>query len=195
MFAQKGLEASNFKHGGRSKYVGHLFGEMATAYNRAVTDPELLSLAAELALTEARIVDTLEQRRLGASGDRYRAIGTALEALETAGRAQDGVAAADALRTLKTLVAAGNRDAALELELTAQLDLKRRLASTQARILRDTHQMLTQGQVLEVIAQLVDVVRRNVTNPSEITAVVVALSGLLDTGDRAPPDARRRADG
>jgi hypothetical protein len=157
MHAAKGSASGTYRHGGRSKYVGHLFGEMATAYTRAVSDPELLNLGAELALTEARIVDALEQRRLA--------------------------------QPAKASKASKRATAAIDLALTDQLDLKRRLATSQARILRDTHQMLTQGQVLEVIAQLVEIVRRHVQNPSEVTAVVVALSGLLDSGARAPTDA------
>lgn len=173
---------ANFVHGGRSKYLTFMQGRMQQIYAQAASDPELVSLEAELALVETRIAETLLRFERDLSGDRYAQLAAAYDAFQTAGKAGDPVGAAAAAADLRSLIDRGQHDAGLSTELAGQIELKRRLAEGQARILRDTYRMVSFDQVVQIFAQVVDMVKRNVKDPREVSAVVADLSRLIGPG-------------
>lgn len=177
-----GAAHPNFRHGGRSKYLQYMHGKLAEKYQAATTDPDLISLSAELALTEARIADVLEQMDFTASRARWSAAAQALEQLQAAAKAGRAVDVAAASDRLQQVLRAGAADSDAGAQLSDLTDLKRRLAEGQARIVRDTHQMLSMNQLLTIISQVVDVVSRNVKDPREVSAVVTDLKGLVGEG-------------
>lgn len=126
-------------HGRRSQYGLVIAGSpLHQFYEAAQSDPNLVTLRNEIALTEARIA-------------------AQLEAL---------------VHQTRPKAEAGER-------LSNLVDLKRRLVEGQARVARDTFQTVALAHVVTFIAQVADLIRRYVSNPEEVAAVVRGLTDLL----------------
>jgi hypothetical protein len=100
-------------------------------------------------------------------------------------RNEIALAEARIVALLDALQSGRRRPRGFDAQLTELLHLKRKLVEGQARVARDTFQMVTQAQIQTFLAQVSDLITRYVTNVDEVAAVVGGLTRLL--GPRADP--------
>jgi len=186
--APAGVAAPRYVHGRRSKYQQLLTGRLAELYDQSVGDPDLVNLTHELALTEARIGVVLSRLDVSLSAGRFRALATAVAEFKTNVRRMNVAGINASLVEIDRVIAAGLEDSGLQQELSDLIDLKRRLAEAQARILRDTHRMIPIDRMVELVAQVADIVQRNVADKHAVGAVVTDLARLLGPGAHPAPD-------
>jgi len=180
-----GADQPRFRTG---RYSKHLPSRLAARYGEALSDPELLSTRAEIAVVEARVAELLERLTTGESGAAWRAAASALVLVEKV--LADGGDPGPALAELRTIIAAGVGEAATWRELYAVLDQRTRLAESERRRLVEAHQVITVERALLLVSALSEVVRRNVEDravrnriASELQRLVAGDEGA-DRGDR-----------
>ncbi len=184
-----GPAAASWKHGRHSK---HLPQQLLERYLAASADPDLTSLRDEVALIDVRISQLLEA--LGETGNLrlWKDARTKLDAFKAAGaKKKVGVGEArTALQELDDLIDAGLSAAATWDELRETLDLRRKMAESETKRLKDLQQMITVQQALAVIALVVTEVKKHVTDRAAlaaITAQVVRVTGHR-SGEIAPAE-------
>jgi hypothetical protein len=183
-----GADTSQFIHGRRSRYGLVVAGSaLQRFYEAAISDPEQLTLRSEIALTEARIAEALDRLTRADAGD-WRAAAAAFADLQRAIRAGNRDAAAGATARLHAELTAGAAASTVAAALSDLTDLKRRLVEGQARVARDTFQTIALGHVATFVAQVADLIRRTVTNETEVATVVRGLSELLGPRTDPPTD-------
>jgi hypothetical protein len=141
----RGAAHPSFKHGRQSKYAAFVPAQLREAHQRFLADPEARELREEKAI--AALVLSEQLRRIGDDADQAAAGGAFLSAQELFADLLAAYAADDRPRVrrllgeVETALATGataehRRRAAVEAEAEARktLDLSRRLADTDARI-------------------------------------------------------------
>jgi len=191
--ALKAHEQPRFKTGSHSKYLVSLKGGLRKAYEQAMSGDvsKLTDLTAELVLTEARISELLTRFDADLSAKRLGEIAGALDRADDAARRQDGKAAAEAMRDVKSLLASATRAAAMQMELTMLVEQKRRLSETHTRVLFSSGQALTFTDLLIFVAQFQEIANRYVTDLHQKASLAADIQGLLGPGASPPIDAGR----
>ena len=160
-----GLAAPAFKHGRQSKYLP---ARLMERYTEALDDPDLLALRDELALLDARLADVLGRVDTGEAGRHW--IGLA-EAWRTVERSVNEVDRLQAMADLGDLIEQGVADYAAWDEVLRLIEQRRRLAESERKRLVEMQQMITVDRVMTLVAVLVDVVRRHVTDRQALSKI------------------------
>jgi hypothetical protein len=176
-----GPAAPAWRHGRHSKYLPR---DLASRYQEALRDPDLIGLRDELALVDVRMAQLLEA--LGQSGNTtlWKQARAKLEAFKVAGaKGRAGVEEArTTLQDLDALIASGLTAATTWDELRDTIDLRRRLSESETKRLRDLHQMISAERALALMAMLLDVVKQHVTDRHILAAIADQYARL--TGQR-----------
>lgn len=158
----------------------------------ASADPDLISHRDDVALLDVRISQLLET--IGETGNLrlWKDARAKLDALKAVGAKKrvDPAEAKGALQQLDDLIDTGLSAAATWDELRETLDLRRKMAESETKRLKDLQQMITVQQALAVIALVVTEVKKHVTDRAAlaaITAQVVRVTGQR-SGEVAPAE-------
>jgi hypothetical protein len=153
------------------RYSKHLPARLAERYGEALSDPELLALREEVALTDARIADLLKRVDTGESGRLWRGLGAAWKDFTKArhGKDTDGMAAA--LDKVGGLIGRGQADYATWGEIGGLLDQRRRLVESERKRLVEMQQVITAEKAMILLAAVVDVIRKNIDDRDVIAAI------------------------
>lgn len=171
-----------WKHGRHSK---HLPKDLLDRYLTAAADPELTSVRDEVALLDVRVSQLLEA--LGETGNLrlWKDARAKLDAFKAVGaKRKVGVGEArTALQHLDDLIDAGLSAAATWDELRETLDLRRKMAETETKRMKDLHQTISIDRALALMALLVTEVRKHVTDRNALAAISAQFVRL--TGQRS----------
>jgi hypothetical protein len=159
----RGPAHPSFKHGRYSKALLHRHA-LASAYEAAEADNQLLSIRAETALLQARAVELAERLGNGESGDRWAKLLAAWREFQAAGRAKDAAAAQSALTTIGQLIESAGDDEQQWSELSRVIDKKSVLASREHQRLKDIAGYLPVSDALILFSSMVEAVRKRVTD-------------------------------
>ncbi len=176
----------NFRHGRHSKYMP---SALAERYATAARDPDLTSMRDEIALSDVRIGQLLEA--LGETGNTrlWKASVIAFNQFKAAGGKKGAVVAARvALKQLEEVLTQGLTAAATWDELRETLELRRRLAESEVKRMKDLHQMITMGQALALLGRMAEATKTHVKDRAALAAINAEYVRL--TGGRsieAPP--------
>jgi hypothetical protein len=173
----KGIASATYKHGGRSKYLP---ANLQTRYQEAVDDPELLNLRTDLALVEARLAQLLERVDTGEAGALWKAAKDAFEDLRKAGVAKDPVAQQIAFNELSDVLGRGLSDYAAWNEISSLLEQRRKLSESERRRLVDMQQMISTEQAMLFAGQVLDIIRRNVSDRATLNAIQLDFIRLMN---------------
>jgi hypothetical protein len=141
--------------------------QLAQRYHEALASPVLLSLKDDLAVCEARLGALLQQIGTGESGQRWQALGEALDAFHRAMSANDPAAMQTHLATLRRLITAGHDDRAAWQEIQSLWDTRCRLTLTETKTLMTMQQMISTEQLMVMMGVITDTIQRAVTTHAE----------------------------
>jgi hypothetical protein len=160
----------NWKTGRHSKYLPT---NLAGRYAESVNDPDLTSLRDDLALADGRVTELLESLGQSGSTKLWMEARQRFDAFKAAGkRGRDAVGAARvAIQQLDDTLTAGLAAAVTWDELRETLELRRKLSESETKRMKDLHQMISAGAALGLMAQLVEVVAKNVTDRTALAAI------------------------
>jgi hypothetical protein len=166
-----GPAAPGHIHGRHSKYLPT---GLAEKYRQGLTDPDLLSHRADLALIDAKIFDLL------AAGDMPDAAywQQIRQAVGQADKALYGYAPPEYL-ALSALLHQGAANETRWAEVATWLDLRRKTADGERKRLVALQQMITVEQAMALIAQVVEVVNEYVTDRDTLAAIGSEVRAVL----------------
>lgn len=172
--ALKGMAAPSYSHGRYSKYMP---AGLRDDYVALLNDPTLNQLRPEIALVAQMLDEKLAQLRAGESRDLWQKCVEALaryrSALEEQAFGYEPSPSPEALLSvLSTLIDDGLRTFDVFKEIQPILEQHRKLVETENKRIHQISQVLTTEQAVAFVRQLGDSVKRHVSNPKEVSAVL-----------------------
>lgn len=159
----RGRALPQFKHGRFSKDLPE---RLARRVEQAQQDPELLSIAADVAMLEARAAELCRRFDSGESGAAWRELQDQWSELEAAMKSGDAAATKAALEAIGKTVRRGAANEENWAELQDVLARKASLAARENKRLVDMRAMLTIAQVGAMMASIAHAIREHVTDPA-----------------------------
>jgi predicted nucleic acid-binding Zn-ribbon protein len=174
-----GIASPHFKHGRRGKYLPT---RLLERYEEAVGDSELLALRDEIALIDVRINELLERIDTGESAALWAQLGAKFEKMQQAYASQDDSGFARAVKGLGAIIEQGGRADQVWDDIGNVIEQRRKLVESERKRLVDMQQMLTAEQAMTLLAAVVDVVRRNVTDRDALAAISADVKRIVLAG-------------
>jgi hypothetical protein len=137
------------------------------AYNRILGDEDIFTLSQEIAIIGSRVQQLNDLMDTYAEVANYAAIRLAYRKI------QDGVLFAkqgkinDGLQSLDEALVPIEAQSKLWRELNMQIEMYRRIAATQHRWMKDSDQMVTMTEVVEIIADFTSMVFKYLKTPQD----------------------------
>jgi hypothetical protein len=178
----------HYKNGRYSKYLPDHVRE---GYERARTDPRLLSLTDEIAVLDQRLGERLRQVGQGDSVALWSALREALATWSEALGAGDMTGMNTAFATMQRLITEGGDQAAAWGEIARLWETRGKLVATEVKTLQSMQQMVTQHQQMLILGRMVDTFTRAVQAHTDSSSgrkilhdVMVEFSDLTTRGER-----------
>lgn len=178
--ALKGLAHPSTIHG---RYSKDLPTRLLVTYQQAVSDPELLNMSAEIALTEARLSDLMRRVDKGESDRLWRELKATYRAMQDAQRAKDRQEVARLLNELGSLITHGHADVVAWSEVMTLIDTRRKLVDSEQKRRVAMQTMVRAEDATLLFRALVDVVHRHVSDKSILASITQEFSKLTAGGD------------
>lgn len=171
-----GLASPNLRHG---RYSAVLPARLLPSYEAAQSDPELLTLSAEIHVLDSRIQDVLGRVDTGEAGALWqKARETALE-VKKAMAVYDTVTQAERLLELLGYLAQGMNDWRAWGEVLNLIERRRRLVESERKRHIEMQQYIAVERMLLLAQVLTDSVRRNVTDRDALSRIQADFSRYL----------------
>lgn len=158
------------------RYSKHLPTRIAAAYNAAKSDPELISVRDEIALVDARTNEVLARLDSKEAAIHWLQLKSLVEQFRDVNPVKR-VQAAQALAEWSTEALS---DYAVWAEVLDLMERRRKLAETESKRLSAMGQMITSERAMILLAHVVDICRRNVSNRNELSAIAREIGQLAD---------------
>lgn len=171
------------------RYSRFLPERMLDRYREASADPNLLVLREDVALLDSRLADLLGRVDSGESGARWKAVKTAYSAWYKKRGTEDE---SDLLQTLQTAIFAGYSDMEAWDAIHQVLSQREKLVASERKAMVEAQQMVSVEQAMLLVRQVVDSVRRHVSDRDALSAISEDVGRLL-TISTAVPDGDRAA--
>jgi len=173
-----GPAAPAYKHGRYSKILP---ARLLDRYQTALDDPDLLAMNHEIGVIDARLHELIGRIDTGESGARWKMVRSAFNDYREARGTKDE---ATAMMALHAAIEAGVGDEAAWREISGLIGQRQTLVESERRRMVDLQQVITAGEAVALAAQLLDVVRRNVTDRGTLAAIGREFGSLLARDDR-----------
>ena len=171
-----GLASPNFKDGRYSKYLP---ARLAGKYLEAQNDPELLNLAGEIGLVEARIAELLEGVDRDAVGRVWAKIRATYDDLDLAMKTGDSNGTIACMVELGKLTRTGNRDYYAWEEIVKLIEQRRKLVDSERKRRVDMQNMITADRAMLLVSAIVGVIRDNVADRKVLTRISNEIGKLI----------------
>lgn len=181
----RGIASPHFKHGRYSKDIP---ARLAERYLEAISDPDLLSLDAEIAATTTRIGDLFHRADFGESGIWFRKLNDTLDKLNEAAAVGDDYNRNKMQAQLTALIRKGGDIDDAWQELAQLFDLRRRLASDERKRRVDMQQMITTEQMMALLGAIVGILKQYVEDQNVLFAIAAELRRLVSRNVGGEPD-------
>lgn len=169
-----GANHHNFIHGRASRAYSALPARFKEAYMASMEDDDLLSLRADISLTDARMNELIDRLDTGETGENWRSVATLSAGLlaELASVELDHAEMLSKATELSELsqVAISDERAWRELKSTSQH--RRKLVDTERQRLKDLHAYLTAEEALAIMGRITDSIIRHVEDKAVLTAIL-----------------------
>lgn len=177
----RGAASPHFKTG---RYSRDLPTRMASRYQEAVADPELLSLREEIAAIDARVSDLLGRVDTGEAGVAWRNATDAFFEVQTAISKQDVFHMQVGLTKLENLLAKGRNDYAAWGEVINLFEARRRLVVDERKRLVEMNQVITAERAMLLVGAIIEIIRRNVSDRNVLSSISREISTIVEEGGR-----------
>ena len=163
-----GLASPHFKTG---RYSKHLPSRLAAQYIAAESDPRLLELRDEVALTDARLADLLARVDTGESGALWQSLQALRMEVIACKRAGDSVGQTVALNALLDTVGQGHADYRAWAEIGGVIEQRRKLVESERKRLVEMQQTLTVERAMLLIGAISGVIKAHVHDRTTLAAI------------------------
>jgi len=181
----RGLASSSLKTG---RYSMDLPTRVAARYERAMADPELLSVRDDIALLQGAITDVLaEVKEAEASPDLDSILGS-VEKICREWQGWEWTKMQGELDALKELISGKRSQKSAMRDVRELIKEKSQLVAQENRLLADRQQMITVEQFMLGMRALGAAVRRLVDDPQTLRAIDVEFRRLASVPDREKRD-------
>lgn len=164
--------------GGR--YSKFLPLRLAARYEEARRDPQLLSLADDLAVLESRLCELLHALDAEEVAAQWGKALVAWQGVKSAAAVKDERKRLEHYRELDGLLTLGSGQAEQWAEIAEVMEQRRRLAETETRRLAHLQQFVTAQEINLLIAATIRTVQEHVADPGARARIAVELARLLD---------------
>lgn len=171
-----GLASPTLKDGRYSKYLP---ARLAARYGEAISDPNLISLREEIALTDARLGEVLGRLETGERESVWDELATGINAFEKAVKQGDAAGMKAAIASLTSLPKRGNAEREIWIEVGETIERRRKLVETEHKRLVAMQQMMTSEQAMMLITAVVSAVQKHVTDRSTLMAIQTDLTAIM----------------
>lgn len=178
----QGIASATFQHGGYSHFLPE---RMLPRYREAATDPNLLCLRHDIALLDARLADLLGRVDSGESGARWKEVKKAFSTWYKKRGTDDDAAL---LSDLQAAIFAGYSDIEAWQAIHDVLGQREKLVASERKAMVEAQQMVSVAQAMLLVTQVVESVKRHVSDPDALRAISADV-GRLITISRAVPTA------
>jgi len=188
-------------HGGKSlsgiaspvlttgKHSKHLPTRLLASYNERRSDPDLVAVADELALTDARIGELLGRVDTGESGEIWKSIKATYAAGEKARRAHDATGDPDQRQTffeaweaVGILIGEGIADREAWSDVFSLVEQRRKLAETETKRREKLGQMITADRAMVLMSAVLGLIRENVSDRHALDSIQRGVERLITQG-------------
>lgn len=160
----QGIASGTYKTGKRSKFLPlHL----AADYQRALDDPDLHSIADEIALSDARLCELLRRIETNDLGSAWGHLDTAYQQFTACRSAGDVAGMGKALTAMETQIGRGKDDYLLWREISDQVKLLSTLRLQEHRRLVDLESMMSAQQAGLLFGLIQQAVHKAVTTHAD----------------------------
>jgi hypothetical protein len=177
----RGLASPNLRTG---RYSRDLPVRIATRYEAALSDPELLSVRDDVALLQSAITDLMAEMAAAEAGPDLDAILEAIETISGGWKAWEWSKMEAELARLRELVGARREQRASLREVRELIKEKAQRVQQENRLLADRQQLITVEQYLLGMKALGAAVRRMVDDPDTLRAIDVEFRRLASISSR-----------
>ncbi len=164
----RGIASPHFK---TWRYSKHLPSRLAAQYIAAESDPRLLELRDEVALTDARLADLLGRVDTGESGALWAQLKQARADLLLAQRASDKAKQVEALNLIMDTISQGHADYRAWAEIGGVIEQRRKLVESERKRLIDMQQTLTVERAMLLIGAISGVIKAHVHDRTTLAAI------------------------
>jgi hypothetical protein len=161
------------------RYTTCIPDRLAGKYLEAQADPDLIGLRDELSLLDARLADVLTRVDTKEAGVHWANASNALQRYNNTGDA-------GAMDELRASIGDGLSDYAAWNEVFSLIERRRKLCETETKRLAAMGQQITAERAMILVAAMVDIVRRNVTDPQVMRSISGEVNKLIHRGDTHP---------
>lgn len=176
-----GIASASFRHGRQSRYLQSLPPVMRERYEHARTDPQLVSLIDEIALTDAGVADLLERMRDGdVPPPKWADAEASFRAFEDAQRANDTAGMVQALTQHRAFLRRGATYAEAWEQLSHLLNLRIKLVATESRRQHQQQELVDRGQFGQFARAVLLAVANRVTDVHTKSAIQEDVMRILD---------------
>ncbi len=182
---KRGAEHHFFVHGRSSGLFKALPKRFHEAYMASLKDNDLLSMRADIAVSDARMEELADRLDTGESGARWGQIGVIADSLlEEAGEDDPKP---DRFRNLAMeltrLCSSQTADDRSWRELKASSQHRRKLVDTETRRLKDLNAFMTAEECLAIVARIADSIVRHVDDKRALTAILAEIQASTGNTD------------
>lgn len=157
-------------------------------YREAYEDTDILNLNAEIAVVTTRIAELIKSQNFGDSTKLWGEVGSLAASIDQAVGDQDLSLIESLAERLLALSADGRNKHETWNEIQTLNETKRRLVETQRKTLIDAQQMISADRLMVLLAAVVDVIRRNVTDERVFFTISNELRQIVDHKASRPPE-------
>jgi len=185
----RGADHPNWKGGKTTAKIGRYSADLperlVDAYERSVTDPQLIHLSSEIGVLDARIAELIGKIDAGDPNGRLEEIDMAWAGFAEKRKAGDVEGMNHSLQVLEAAITRERTDGAIWEQIQKAIDLRRKLANTQRMILTDEQNVVTASQVITLAQTLVSIIRERVKDPMVVQLIKQDFAALISI-DRGP---------
>ena len=174
----RGVMSSGFKTG---KYSRDLPMRLIERYENSLKDDELIELNNEIAVIESRIGDLLTRVETGESGLLWKKTKDLYIDIKDSVKRNDQVAFARYLNDLGKIINSGMGDYKNWEEVVRTIDVKRKLTESHRKALNEKQQMMTSEQAMILLAFVVSVIKKHVTDQKTLAAISSEIQAHLSS--------------
>jgi hypothetical protein len=176
-----GLASPHFKTGRYSKYIP---AQLASKYQEALADPDVLSLNEDVALLRSFVLKHLSDIATGDTHPAWIDAKKAFDEMEAAGAM--GAAGYDkyiaAKLRLQLIIEPNYRAAISEGQVVRYVDQLGKLADKERRLLIDRQQVITVEQMMILLTAIVSSIKQRINDRLILNAIQNDIQGLISTG-------------
>lgn len=164
----RGVASVNTKLG---RYSKDLPTRLAGRFQKALDDPQLGNLKAEIALLDTRIAEMVAGLDTQQHGMVWETVGDARNAIKAAmrsGKADQMIAAYD---YLDDVINSANSDMEIWDEVVRLIEQRRKLTDSERKRQVDLEQMITAERAMLLVSALMGVIKEHVTDKRQLAAI------------------------